>query len=111
MGAALPTDGLRVRLCLRLSGNPCAFGADLPDDIGGRDMGQENGGYQHGADDGLRAVQDEIAGGANKGQQCGNNTLDRKLKQLDRADGGGAYTQCNQFGADRDAPVAKKRVT
>jgi hypothetical protein len=50
-------------------------------------MGQQNGGYQHGADDGLRAVQDEIAGGANERQQCGNNTLDRKLKQLDRADG------------------------
>jgi hypothetical protein len=32
-------------------------------------MGQQNGGYQHGADDGLRAVQDEIAGGANEGQQ------------------------------------------
>jgi hypothetical protein len=32
-------DGLRVRLCLRLSGNPCAFGADLPDDIGWRNMG------------------------------------------------------------------------
>jgi len=83
----------------------------LPDDIGGRDMGQQNGGYQHWANDGLRAVQDEIAGGANEGQQCGNNTLDRDLKQLDRADGGRAYTQCNQFGADRDAPVAEKRVT
>ena len=73
-------------------------------------MGQQNGGYQHGANDGLRAVQDEIAGGANEGQQCGNNTLDWKLKQLDRADGGRAYTQRNQFGADRDAPVAEKRV-
>ena len=74
-------------------------------------MGQQNGGYQHWADDGLRAVQDEIAGGANEGQQCGNNTLDRELKQLDRADGGRAYPQCNQFGADRAAPVAEKRVT
>ena len=45
-------------------------------------MGQQNGGYQHGADDGLRAVQGKIAGGANEGQQCGNNALDRELKQL-----------------------------
>jgi hypothetical protein len=43
----------------------------LPDDIGGRDMGQQNGGYQHGADDGLRAVQDEIAGGANEARRIG----------------------------------------
>jgi hypothetical protein len=107
----LPTDACASVYVFAFSGNPCAFGADLPDDIGGRDMGQQNGGYQHGADDGLRAVEDEIAGGANEGQQCGNNTLDRELKQLDRADGGRAYTQCNQFGADRDAPVAEKRVT
>ena len=32
-------------------------------------MGQQNGGYQHWADDGLGAVHDEIAGGANEGQQ------------------------------------------
>ena len=73
-------------------------------------MGQQDGGYQNGAEDGLRGVQGQIAGGANEGQQGGNNTLDRELEQLDRADGGSAYAQGNQLGPDRDTSVAEKRA-
>ena len=82
-------EGLKKLLVDALQGalkTPRAFGADLLNDIGGREMGQQKGGDQHGADDGLRAVQDEITGGADEGQQGGDNTLDRELQQLDRAD-------------------------
>jgi hypothetical protein len=91
-------------------GHAFRFRADLLHKIGGREMGQQQGGDQDGTDDGFCAVQGEIPGGADEGQQGGNDTLDRKLEQFDRADAGGAYTEGDQFGPDRDPAVAEQGV-
>ena len=48
-------------------------------------MGQQQGGNQYRADDSLRAIQGEISGDANEGQQSCDHALDRQLEQLDRA--------------------------
>jgi hypothetical protein len=60
-------------------GHAFRFGADLLHKIGGREMGQQQGGDQYGTDDGLRAIQGEISRGADERQQGGHETLDRKL--------------------------------
>ena len=41
---------------LKSSDRPCAFGADLLNDRVGREIGQEQGGDEHGAEDGFDAV-------------------------------------------------------
>ena len=51
----------------------------MPNDIGGRDMGQQKGSDQHGANDGLRAVQGKITGDADKRQQSSDHPLDWEL--------------------------------
>jgi hypothetical protein len=39
-----------------MSDRPCAFGADLLNDSVGREIGQEQRGDEHGAEDGFNAV-------------------------------------------------------
>ncbi len=41
---------------LKSSDRPCAFGADLLNDRVGREIGQKQRGYEHGAEDGFDAV-------------------------------------------------------
>jgi hypothetical protein len=77
-------------------GHAFRFRADLLHKIGGREMGQQQGGDQDGTDDGFCAIQGEIPGGADEWQQGGNDTLDRKLEQFDRAD---AFAFSLRFGS------------
>src|ERR1700738_1785115 len=91
-------------------GHAFRFDADLPHKIGGREKRQQQGGDYYGTDDGLRAIQGEISGPADEGYQNGKEPPDRKLQQLDCADGRGSYTEGNQFGPDRDPTVAKQGV-
>jgi hypothetical protein len=92
-------------------GHALGFGADLAHEIGGREIGQHQSGNQYRADDRLGAIQGEIPGGSDEGDQGRNDSLDRKLQQFNRAGARGAYTESNEFGADRDPSVAKQRVT
>jgi hypothetical protein len=65
-------------------GHAFGFRADLLHKIGGREMGQQQGSDQDGTDDGFCAIQGEIPGGA--------------------------YTEGDQFGPDRDPAVAEQGV-
>lgn len=91
-------------------GHAFRFPADLPHQIGRREMGQQQRGDYDGADNGLGAIQSHVPGGADERQQGGKDALDRKLQQFDRAHGGGAYAESNQFRPNRNTPVAKQGV-
>jgi hypothetical protein len=79
-------------------------------DLAGARWGNSKVAIRTGPMTGFYAIQGEIPGGADEWQQGGNDTLDRKLEQFDRADAGGAYTEGDQFGPDRDPAVAKQAV-
>src|ERR1700731_521027 len=88
-----------------------AFGANLLNKFGGSEMRQQKGGDQHGADDSLRTVQSEIAGGADEGKQSSDHARGRGLKQLARADGGCPNPRAQHFVRDWAPPVTEERVT
>jgi hypothetical protein len=91
-------------------GHALRFGADLPDKIGRREVGQYQSGDEEGTDDGLGAIQGQIPGGSNEGQQRGNDSLDRKLQQLNRPDAGCADTQGDKLGPDRNPAITEQGV-
>ena len=91
-------------------GHAFDFGTDLPHQIGGREMGHQQGGDEYRTDDRFRTIQGEIPGSADEGQQSGDDTLERKLQQLDRADAGGANTESDQFCPNWDPAVAEQGV-
>jgi hypothetical protein len=80
----------------------------LSDQIGGRKVGQHHRGDQHGTDDGLRAVQSEVASGANKGQKDRSDAFEGKLKQLNDAGNGGPYAEGDQLRSDGNPTVTKQ---
>ena len=69
-------------------GHAFRFGADLPHQIGGREVRQQEGGDDYGTDDGLSPIQREISGRSDQGQQGCEDAFERKLQQLNRADAG-----------------------
>ena len=71
--------------------------ADLPHDVGGRDFGKEQRCNDDGTDDGFRAVEGQIAGRADKGQQHCGHTFRGKLEDFQDADGSGANAERDQF--------------
>jgi hypothetical protein len=95
----------------RSSDRPCAFGPDLLDDGVGREIGQEQRGYEYGAEDGFDAVQNNVSGDADDRQDDGEQAFQWYLKQLCKANDRRAYSQCNQLRPDRDAAITKERVT
>ena len=56
-------------------GHAFLFSADLLHKIGEHEMGQQQGGDQYGTEDGLCAIQGEIPGGADEGQQGGHHAI------------------------------------
>ena len=100
---------LEAKAMLRV-GHALRFGADLPHQIGGREVRQKEGGDEDGTDDGLSPVQGEIPGGSDEGEQGGKDAFERKLQQLDRADAGRADAEGDQFGPDRNPAVAEQSV-
>jgi hypothetical protein len=83
----------------------------LPDQIDGREVGQNQGGDQQGTEDGFCAIQGEISSHANQGQDGSNDALDWKLQQFNRADSGSTYPKGDQFAPDRDPAVAEQGIT
>lgn len=87
--------------------HPFRFGADLTHQIGGREVRQQKGGDEDWTDDGLSPIQCQIPGGSDEGKQSSKDAFERQLQQLDRADGGRADAESNQFGPDRNPAVAE----
>jgi hypothetical protein len=96
---------------LKSSDRPCAFGADLLNDRVGREIGQEQRGDEHGAEDGFDAVQNNVSGDSDEGQDDSEQAFQWYLKQLCKPDDRRADCQGDQFRPDRDAAITKERVT
>ena len=60
---------------------------------------------------GFDAVQDNVSGNADNGQDDGEQAFQRYLKQLCKPDDRRADCQGDQFRPDRDAAITKERVT
>jgi hypothetical protein len=88
-----------------------AFGAELLDDCRRREIGHEDRRHEHRDDDGLCAVDDDVASRAGDGQQKGEDALERELEKLYQAGDGKAEGKSDDLRADRNAPVAEERVT
>ena len=71
------------------------FGTYLLDQIGGREVRQDQAGNENGTDDGLRSIQREVAGDPHEGQQRSDNRLEGDLQQLDDSDDGGSGAEGN----------------
>jgi hypothetical protein len=86
------------------------FDADLPHQIGGCEMRQEKGGDEYRTNHGLGAIQREISGGPDQGEQGGKDAFERKLQQLNCADAGRADAEGYQFRPDGNPAVAEQSV-
>ena len=90
-------SGWRKAAGLSCGGRAVSFVADLPDDFGGRDFRKQQRGDDDGADEGLRAVEGQIAGRADKGQEGGYDPFSGQLQDLYAGYGGGADAEGDQF--------------
>ena len=58
-------------------GHALRFGANLPHQIGGYEVRQNESGDEYGTNDGLSAIQRQIPGGPDEWEQSGKDTFER----------------------------------
>jgi hypothetical protein len=74
-------------------------------------IGQEQRSYKRCANDGFRAIENNIACNADHGQDEREHAFEGELKNFDESHDRRAYTERNQFGPDRDAVIPEELIT
>jgi hypothetical protein len=91
-------------------GHALRLSADLPHQIAGHEVRQNEGGDEYWTDDSLSPIQGKVPGGPDQWEQSGKDTFERQLHQLDRADASRADAEGDQFCSDWNPAVAEKSV-
>jgi len=100
-----------TRIDIASRDGPRALDAELLDDGGRREARHESRRHKDGKDDNFRAIQGDVAGGADDGREKREHAFKRKLQKFNQASYGDADAKGDELRAKAHTPVTEERVT